>query len=259
MENYVAIKQLEVWADSFKEGEWFVTNLATQLRTPVRRTFKYNFQPIFTFYQDEMPIFVATVYGDYKGWDPIPTVIADILANGKPDILLYDRTSNKVFFGVEETAAVPTGNQSLQRLERVWFSAIQQIPFVYLISEYGMHIDGGARRSSIWPSYLALKLSSQYQVPSLTLLYGDATHPEDYAVGPGVSDLAAVSYLIVRDWLGDDVKREKEAIFARIFQEMGQFIQSHASEIAPNLPGRSLLTSDAFLAFVAERTARHEE
>ena len=75
---------------------------------------------------------------------------------------------------------MPTGNQSLQRLERVWYAADQNIPFVYLLGKYGLHKDGNIRTTSIWPSYLALKLSTQYSIPSLTLLYGSRQNPEDY-------------------------------------------------------------------------------
>ena len=47
-----------------------------------------------------------------------------------------------VLFGVEETAAVPTGNQSLQRLERVWYATTKGVPFTYLMGEYGLRKDG---------------------------------------------------------------------------------------------------------------------
>lgn len=253
------IPHLEVWADSFKEGEWFLDNLSTQFPGhQVRKTYQHNFLPVYSFFERDTPLFVATVYGDYRGWAHIPPIISNILSYGKPDIILYDRAQDKVFFAVEETAAVPTGNQSLQRLERVWFAAAQRIPFVYLVSEYGLHRDGGARRTSIWPSYMALKLSSQYQVPSLTLLYGDASHPEDYDIGTGVESLAIISYLYVLDWLGQDVTREKARIFARVVREMGEFILDHADEISPQLPGRPLLTSRVFLDFIALRIAAYD-
>ncbi len=251
------LKHLEVWADSFKEGEWFLDNVATQFRGKVDRAYRYNFQPVFTFLERGVPHFTATVYGDYRGWTPLPIKVKSVLEYGKPDIMLYDALAEKVFFAVEETAAVPTGNQSLQRLERVVFAAEQQIPFVYLISEYGLHRDGGVRRSSIWPSYLALKLSSQHRVPSLTLLYSDHSHPEDYSYGTGVKDLAVVSHLFIREWLGEDVKREKEGVFASIFKAMGIFISDQYGEISPYLPGRSLLLTDELRTFVAGRTAEY--
>lgn len=251
-----AVKSLEVWADSFKEGEWFLENLASKFKKErVEKDYRFNFQPVFSFYDKDAPLFTATVYGDYKAWDPIPSKIRQILDYGKPDIILYDRNKDNPFFAVEETAAVPTGNQSLQRLERVCFAAEQAVPFAYLISEYGLHKDGGVRRSSIWPAYLALKLSSQYRVPSVTLFYSDAEHPEDYSVGNGVEDLAVVSYLYVREWLGEHVKKEKERVFLRIYKEMGSFILSQADEISPQLPGHLLLLSDDFLQFIAERVA----
>src|SRR2546428_236 len=78
-----------------------------------------------------------------------------ILEFGKPDAIIYDPVADEVLFAIEETAAVPTGNQSLQRLERVWYAASCGIPFAYLIGEYGLHKDQGVRRSSIWPVYLS--------------------------------------------------------------------------------------------------------
>ena len=253
------MKELEVWADSFKEGEWFVANMASAFnRVTVETRYEFGFQPVFEFDRQGGSSFTAYVYGDYRGWDPVPDVISEVLDYGKPDIILYDRNDDFIFFAVEETAAVPTGNQSLQRLERVSFAAEQQIPFVYLVSEYGLHRDKGVRRSSIWPSYMALKVSSQYEIPSLTLLYGDAEHPEDYSVGSGVEDLAVISELFVRDWLGEDVEEKKEKIFARVFDEMGEFIQSQVDDISPFLPGKNLLRNEHFLKLIADRTAEYE-
>lgn len=254
MNRFRALKHLEVWSDSFHEGEWLLEMISCFFGN-VTRTYLHNFQPHYTFFQNGVPLFAATVYGSYRGWNPVPEPIAETIGYGKPDIMLFDRSANKVFFAVEETAAVPTGNQSLQRLERVWFAAEQNIPFVYLVSEYGMHIDGGARRTSIWPSYLALKISSQYRIPSLTLLYGDSQHPENYDVGTGVSDLADVTYLFIREWLGENVAAEKAQVFRRVFSEMGDFILDQVDEISPLLPGRNLLTSEEFLDFMAARIA----
>lgn len=251
-------KHLEVWADSFHEGEWFLQLLATQHTGTIRRSYRFNFQPWYAFEQNGQVQFVATVYGAYRCWDPVPPVIEELLSFGKPDVILYDRASDKIFFAVEETAAVPTGNQSLQRLERVHFAAERCIPFVYLVSEFGLHKDGGVRRTSIWPSYLALKLSSQYMVPSVTLLYGDRLHPEDYTWGSGLDDLKTLSYLYVREWLGDDVTAAKAAYFAAAYATMGTFIASQVDDISPRLPGRHLLSAPDFLTFIAKRITSHE-
>jgi hypothetical protein len=254
----VTIKRLEIWSDSFKEGEWFLENLAIVYPGTYQRVYRHNFQPVYTFYEDSRPRFEAIVYGDYRGWEPLPELVKEVISYGKPDIILFDRDNNKILIGIEETAAVPTGNQSLQRLERVLFSAQKKIPFIYLVSEFGLHKDGGLRRSSIWPSYLALKLSTQFQVPSLTLLYSDREHPEDYDYGSGVRDLANISCIYILEWLGNEVRSQKEEALARIFKEMGEFILSHTGEISPNLPGRALLTDASFLSLVAERTAEHD-
>ncbi len=249
------VKQLQVWADSFKEGEWFLEILRRKFKSDlIEVNYRYNFQPVLTFSRgNNQPLFIASLYGDYKAWKPIPTTIATILEYGKPDIILYNPGQDKVFFAVEETAAVPTGNQSLQRLERVCYAAELGIPFVYLISEYGMHKDGGIRRSSIWPSYLAVKLSCQYCVPSLTLLYSDKEHPEDYDFGNGITYFSDLSYLVILEWLGIDVKETKKLLLMRIYREMGEFILDQVNEISPLLPGKEIITSEEFINFVVER------
>ena len=63
--------------------------------------------------------------------------------------MAYDANSREILFAVEETAATPTGNQAMQRCERQYGSARFRIPYWYLISEYGLHRDGGVRRDSI--------------------------------------------------------------------------------------------------------------
>lgn len=171
---------------------------------------------------------------------------------GKADIIVYDPVNDRIILSVEETAAVPTGNQSLQRLERVWFAAKNKIPFAYLISEYGLHKDGGVRRSSIWPVYLALKLSSQYRIPSLTLFYGSKTSPENYTVGSGVPILTELSHIYFMEWLGYDVAENKERLLKQIFDAMCAFVLGQKKEIAVLLPGTDSL-NDTLVDLLIER------
>src|SRR5207237_1456906 len=117
---------------------------------------------------------------------------------------------DNILLVVEETNAVPTGNQSLQRLERIWKAADSRIPCIYLRPKYGMHIDGGLRTNSIWPAYLALKLNLQYDVLSLTLLFGDRSSPENYSVGTGVPLLGKISAQFIRWWLTGQVPTDLE-------------------------------------------------
>jgi hypothetical protein len=244
---------IEIWADSFKEGEWFLQNLALKYyHGRFEVSFRYNFQPIFHFTIEEERRLLAEVYGDYASWVGIPAPIKEILRYGKPDIIVYDPATEKVVLSAEETAAVPTGNQSLQRLERVWFAAKNKIPFVYLISEYGLHKNGGVRRSSIWPVYLALKLSSQYCVPSLTLFYGSSTSPENYSVGNGLPMLTELSHIYILEWLGYDMREKKKQLLKTIFKDMCTFIQTQTEEIAAFLPGKDIL-NDELIDFLIGR------
>lgn len=244
---------LEVWSDSFKEGEWLFGHVLRPFYKEIRVDYLHGFQPSFKLVGKNGEVFNAIVYGDYKSWEPVPDQIKDQLEYGKPDVLLYDPKANRILLGIEETAAVPTGNQSLQRLERVWYAANAGIPFVYLVSEFGLHRDGHVRRSSIWPSYLALMLSSQYKTPSVTMLYGSHEKPEDYSVGRGVEMLGKLTHLVVQGWLGDNIMESKASVLKDAYKEMCRFILSQYKEISPYLPGTQHLASDEFVDFLAER------
>jgi hypothetical protein len=107
-------------------------------------------------------------------------------------LVLIRESSDEILLAVEETAATPTGNQALQRCERQFGAAREGFPFWYLISEFGIHSDGGLRRDSIWPTLMGLELMSTTQVPSVVLHYSDAANPEDYYSGTGMQSLFKV-------------------------------------------------------------------
>jgi hypothetical protein len=243
---------LELWCDSYKEGEWFLDNLK-QLITGHKTVYAHGFQPVTTFSQDSDDEFTAVVYGEYRSWENVPKKLVELLEYGKPDIILYDPKEEEILLALEETAAVPTGNQSMQRLERVWYSAHARIPFVYLISEFGRHKDGGLRRTSIWPAYLSLKLSCQYKIPSLVLLYGSHEDPEDYSVGDGVDLLTRFGHSQILQWLGHDTTESKRKLLKNAFASMGKFIQCQYLEISEKLPGVNMLENEDFLDFVVGR------
>ena len=244
------VKNLQIWADNFKEGEW-LTNLIISSNnnfTLVECKYKFGFQPIYiiedTILKNKITL---TIFGDYDAWNPKPKKISDFLEIAKPDIIVYNHDEMNILFAVEETDAVPTGNQSLQRLERVWWAAEEKVPFIYLIPEYGLHKDGGVRTTSIWPLYLGIKLSIQYNVPSLVLLFSDKEHPEDYNYGDGLAELSKFIQLDILSWLKIDVKKEKEELIKNIFQKMGDFIKKQKDEISSYLPGEEIITNKDFL------------
>ena len=181
------ILELEIWADSFKEGE-FILELINESFSGNGINYEYGFVPTLVVDINSKKI-KFIVYGYYKSWENvklkrfIPEKISELLEFGKPDGIIYDPKDDKIIFAYEETSATPTGNQPLQRAERVWYSAYKKIPFVYLIGKHGLHDDGGIRTLPIWVPYLGLKLSAQYEIPSLALLYGSKTEPENYSVG----------------------------------------------------------------------------
>ncbi|MBW2972759.1 hypothetical protein KY346_00020 [Candidatus Woesearchaeota archaeon] len=241
-----------IWADSFKEGEWAVNLLIRDSKFKlVNLEFRYNFQPVF-YIKYSKKIIRCTVYGGYKAWANKPEPVEKFLEISRPDVIVYNVNTDKVVLAIEETAAVPTGNQSLQRLERVWWAAELKIPFVYLITEYGVHKDGNLRKNSIWPAYLGLKLCSQYDTPSLTMLFGDKDHPEDYAFGPGVGFLSELMGLYIQEDLGSNIKVDLKSLLIKIIQDMNQFILSHKDNISKSLPGCDILVDKKYIEYVAE-------
>ncbi len=193
---------LELWADSFHEGRWALEQLADHFDS-FSLSYERGFLPVATVTKDGATA-VLHVLGDYRAWTPIPDRVSDVLAFGKPDLLVYDRTHDRVLFALEETAAVPTGNQSLQRCERMVGACLQQspVPFAYLLPEYGMHLDANARRASVWPFLLAQKLTDQYDVPSVILTYGSRDAVEDYAIGDGVAQSFALVASVIYEAMG---------------------------------------------------------
>ena len=154
------MSKLEIWSDSFHEGNWFIDNLV-KIHKSKNLSFEKKFLNGFIPYLDlkfENTNAELLNYGAYKSWDRVPNKILEILSWGKPDIILYDRSSDKILLAIEETAAIPTGNQALQRCERLYGSSFINT-FWYLLAEYGLHKDGGIRRDSIFPTMMSLKLS----------------------------------------------------------------------------------------------------
>ena len=249
---------VEVWSDSFREGEWLVdTVLSVVPHGKVEVSYEFGFRPIYEIqHLGAIQGVRAQVYGDYKAWRNIPKQIAELLEYGKPDIVMYSKKEDIVLLSVEETAAVPTGNQSLQRLERVWYAATKGIPFAYLMGEYGLHKDGGVRRTSIWPAYLSIKLSSQFRCPSIVLTYGDKERHDDYSVGSGLKQTGEFVYLRLAKWSGLDVRVTEKSFYKDVYRHMCNFVLDQMEEIARLSPGRELLHREDFAEFLADRVTK---
>ncbi len=186
----MAIKTVEIWADSFHEGVWCCDNICSYLRPRgyiCTLSFANGFIPMYQVFESGNQIAEFYVYGSYKIWTPMPQTIKDLIEWGKPDFIAYDPTNDEIWFAVEETAAVPTGNQAMQRCERQYGSARAQIPYWYFVSEFGEHVDGGVRRDNIWPTIAAMKLTLTKKIPSIVLHYSDIDSVEDYNSGKGLA------------------------------------------------------------------------
>jgi hypothetical protein len=245
--------KLEFWADSFHEGHWACEEIA-KLIPPLKTQYLKGFIPEFTYQLSYNVLLTCTVFGSYKNWTPLPDKISAILEWGKPDLIIYDPSKDKIILAVEETAAVPTGNQALQRCERIFGSARLKIPFWYLIGEFGIHKDGGVRRDSIWPSILALRLSNIYETPSIVLHYSDAENPEDYSVGEGLTTLFESIVAYIENYYNLKTKESLIETLTPQYQKMFLFINSQWKSIIKYLPDAKNLLDKNIAKAVAEKT-----
>ena len=237
---------IEIWADSFHEGDWccsFLSQIASSKGYSVTKDYIRGLQPHYVFSSENNEIELL-VFGSYKSWNPLPTEIKELIEWGKPDFVAYSATNKKILFAVEETAATPTGNQAMQRCERQYGSARLHIPYWYLISEFGVHKDGGVRRDSIWPSIAALKLSILRETPCMVLHYSDIDNPEDYSSGSGVHLLFQSLFEILKNYTSGlpDLNNLSTLLKAQ-YEEMLDFINSQWENIIDFLPSQKLVTA----------------
>jgi len=250
-------KDLEIWADSFHEGNWccsMIADVAKKSGFRTKKTYLKGFIPYYSIYNDNECINL-TVYGSYRSWSPLPQKIQDLIKWGKPDFIAYDSSSQKILFAVEETAATPTGNQAMQRCERQYGSARFEIPYWYLISEYGIHRDGGVRKDSIWPTIAALKLSRLKQTPCIVLHYADIDNPEDYNSGSGVGYLfSSLFAMLLNHACNRPVLTNLSSLLKDQFQEMLTFLEGQWQNIIDFLPGEEIVKSSKTAGILARLT-----
>lgn len=240
MEQQKKILNLEFWADSFHEGFWACEEFA-KFYTLVDLRYENGFIPVFLFEITPLVHLKITVYGSYKNWTPLPEKIAYLIDWGKPDLIAYDPEKKEIIFAVEETAAVPTGNQALQRCERMYGSLRLGIPFWYLLGEYGVHIDGGIRRDSIWPTILGIKLSCSMKTPCIVLHYSDIEHPEDYTFGTGVHSLYEALTSQIEIHFGLKAKGSNVGVLTEHYKHMLSFVENQWDRIVNYIPQKDLL------------------
>lgn len=232
--------KLEFWADSFHEGTWACEELSKFIKKK-SITYTKNFIPVYTYELNSEAELEITVLGSYKNWVPLPDPIGYLIDWGKPDLIVYDQQSDKILFALEETAAVPTGNQALQRCERMYGSLRSNIPFWYLLGEFGLHVDGGIRRDSIWPSVLAIKLSCIYHTPCIVLHYSDLEHPEDYLFGEGVNSLFKSLAIQIEIYFGLKLNSDLLPVLKEQYLHMLTFIESQWKNVVDFIPQYQLL------------------
>ena len=130
----------------------------------------------------------------------------------------------------------------MQRCERQYGSARLHIPYWYLISEFGVHKDGGVRRDSIWPTIAALKLSILHKTPCMVLHYSDIDNPEDYSSGSGVHLLFSSLFVILQNHaIGQPVLTDLSPLLEKQYAEMLAFLHSQWKNIIDFLPSEKLI------------------
>lgn len=250
-EQYINI---ELWADSFHEGEWASSAITGALGGRGVSSLALGFIPITTVALGTANLRLI-VYGGYTNWTVIPTKIKDLIAWGKPDLIAYDRAKDEILFAVEETAAVPTGNQALQRCERMYGAARQRVPFWYLLSQFGVHLDGGTREDSIWPSLTAVKLAHSFATPCVVLHYSAADSPEDYAAGTGTASLFSMLAQIVSNHAaGRPTLEGIEAALAQQYAESLTWVRGHARSQVSFLPPTGFADDASAATYLAQRS-----
>lgn len=237
-------KEIEMWADSFHEGSWACEHIVKYFQEKeykVELSHEQGFIPVY-YLTNSNNKFKLIVYGSYKTWSPLPRKIKELLSWGKPDFLAYDKSKDEILFAVEETAATPTGNQATQRCERQYGSSRKKIPYWYLVSEFGLHGDGGVRRDSIWPTLAAIKLTMHFRTPCVVLHYSDIDNVEDYQSGTGVENLFSILSHLIENHI-DDIPlfdgTEKNLTIQ--YKEMTDFILSQWDRVIDYLPSKNIL------------------
>ena len=222
------VMSFSLWADSFHEGEWACRSVGAKVESlggTYSASYLQGFIPCFDFELDSKK-FRLTVYGNYSSWDPQPQTLKDLLAWGKPDLVLIREDTDQILLAVEETAATPTGNQALQRCERQFGSAKEGFPFWYLIAEFGLHSDGGVRRDSIWPTLMGLELMAATQVASIVLHYSDLENPESYSSGKGMNALfEAITQVLLNVTQGKSALLGLEGVLKEQIDDMVDFVK----------------------------------
>lgn len=235
---------IEIWADSFHEGDWccsLIASIAKDNGCNISKNYIRGFQPHYIITGQDFEINIL-VFGSYKSWSPMPKKINQLIKWGKPDFIAYDPLKEEIIFAVEETAATPTGNQAMQRCERQYGSARLGIPYWYLISEFGVHKDGGIRRDSIWPTIAALKLSILKQTPCMVLHYSDIDNPEDYSKGKGVNLLFSSLYMMLKNHsLEINNLYGLNTLLEKQYLEMLNFLSSQSINIIDFLPSENMV------------------
>ena len=205
MQDVETTHRFEIWADNAFEALWAIDDLCSQAQQSawvVTRHTAQGFIPkaILTRGRNRMEL---AGFGDYRSWDHIPEELAALLREGKVDVVLYDRSNERILFAIEDSSATMTGNQAQQRAERLCAFAEREIPIAYLMPAYARkNADGGVRTPNLWVPITALMAITAYRVPVLVFFFGTAEQPDNKRAGEGTERVSQVFWARLLGELG---------------------------------------------------------
>ena len=226
----MAIKTVEIWADSFHEGVWCCDNICSFLKSrgyTFTLSFVNGFIPAYQVFESGTQIAEFYVYGSYKTWALMPQTIKGLIEWGKPDFIAYDPANDEI-----------------------WFA---QVPYWYFVSEFGEHVDGGVRRDNIWPTIAAIKLTLTKKIPSIVLHYSDIDRVEDYNSGKGLALLFDTLSRIIDNKIHNRAKFDGiKNLIAQQYSLMIEFLLSQWDNVIKFLPTETLLKDPNTPSVLAE-------
>jgi hypothetical protein len=230
--------EIEIWCDNQVEGFQ-----ATNILADIAR--EQGFDVAVDLLQGHIPRLIAIkdgvqitilAFGPFRAWQHEPDDIEERILSGKPDFIVYNRSTNSILFALEDTAATCTGNQSQQRAERFCSLVRNGIPTAYCLPAYATKpTDSKSRRPNLWMPITALKLIEATGTLALIFTYADEENPDDRTVGEGFNNVMRLFWgFILRDC---GLPETCESIIRRQIRYMLDAIDNQHEGLFSDLPG----------------------
>lgn len=125
------MKTISVFCDDASIWESF------SLHFNINRLITSYGEPYLSFTKENF-IFNIYLYGN-NNTNEVPKKIINVINEDiRPDIIFYDNQNDKILLYIEETMSAPVGNALKQRIPRVIYAILHEIPMLYVSPEHGM-------------------------------------------------------------------------------------------------------------------------